>query len=132
MTAVTSGSTEAKAFLKKENKSRASAKKSFLPEHRTSMITDEETKKILDRSFEYLVALLEFIVYNFRFQIKHYLVIKFKDTISESFMRKGSETNWSELVVPDPEVASRFLELQDKIKSLEDSMREVQKLQQRV
>lgn len=50
---------KAKDFLRKESVSNAMSKKSFLQDERTSMITDEETDKILQRSFEYIVALIE-------------------------------------------------------------------------
>lgn len=131
--AVGSGSgAEAKAFLKAESKKRSQSKNSFLPDERTSMITETETALILKRSFEYIVALMEFNLVNFRFQVNHYLYVGFKTELSKSFIRKASDANWKELIQADPSVASRILVLEDQIESVTESLQAVQRMQQRM
>lgn len=133
LSAVVSGSGEtAKEFLKTEHRHRAQSKKAFLPDERTSMITDEETKKILNLSFSYLVALMEFNLVNFRFQVNHYLYVGFKTELSKSFLRKASDANWNELIHADPRVEQRIAELESQIEGVADSLQEVQRMQQRI
>jgi hypothetical protein len=132
LAAITTGSGDkAKEFLKTENRTRAQSKKTFLPDERTSMITDEETQMILRRSFEYIVALMEFNLVNFRFQVNHYLYLGFKRELSKTFMRKGSEADWATLIQADPGVADRLDVLAEQIESLEESLQEVQHMSQR-
>ena len=78
----------AKQFLKQESASRATSKTHFLPDERTSMVTDEEIKLILHRSFEYIVALMEFNYVILRFQINHYLFMGFKTELGKIFKNK--------------------------------------------
>jgi hypothetical protein len=132
VTAITTGSGDkAKEFLKTENRTRAQSKKSFLPDERTSMITDEETQMILRRSFEYIVALMEFNLVNFRFQVNHYLYLGFKKELRKTFMRKGTEADWATLIQADPGVADRLDLLAEQIEGLEESLQEVQHMSQR-
>lgn len=133
ISAIASGSGDkAKEFLKNENRSRARSKKSFLPDERTAMITDDETEMILRRSFEYIVALMEFNLVNFRFQVNHYLFLGFKRELTKSFMRKGADADWATLVQPDPGVNTRLEELTGQVESLQESLREVQRMSQRI
>lgn len=46
-----------KVMLRQRGKDKAEQKKEFLPDHRTSMITDEESEKIILSAFHYVVAL---------------------------------------------------------------------------
>jgi hypothetical protein len=71
----------AKKFLKQEYKARAENKKAFLQDERSGMIRDEEIKIILDRSFQYLVALMEFSQVGFWLQ-----ALAFAATFSCSFI----------------------------------------------
>jgi hypothetical protein len=131
--AIVSGSgSEAKAYLKSENRNRALLKKKFLPDERTAMITTDESQKILQRSFEYIVALMEFIVHFLRFQLDHFLFLKFKNQMKKSFVYEllGS-TDWSELVEGDGDLKERLEVVEDQIKSLRDSLHEVQHLSRR-
>jgi hypothetical protein len=131
--ALGSGSGEqAKAFLKDQNRKRSQSKRSFLPDERTSMITAKETEMILKKSFEYIVALMEFNLVNFRFQVNHYLYLGFKTELSKSFIRRASDANWKELIQADPSVASRILLLEDQIESVTESLQAVQRMQQRI
>jgi hypothetical protein len=100
--ALTGSGTEAKRIMQEENRTRAATKKAFLRDDRTSMITDEETEVILNRSFQYIVALMEFSLVLFRLQVNFFLYEKFKTEMQKSFIHKGSEADWSNLVVPDP------------------------------
>jgi len=131
--AVLSGSgAAAKRLLKEENKARAESKKAFLKDERTSMITDEETQMILNRSFQYLVALMEYSLTWFRLQVNHFLYEAFKKEMKKSFVHKGTDANWDELVQPDPSVAEEIIQLEDQIKGLESSLQEVQRMIQKL
>jgi len=132
--ALVSGSgSEAKSFLKEEDSARATKKKSFLPDERTSMITDKETERILQRSFEYIVALMEFNLVVLEQQLNHYLYESFKTKLKTSFSRSVSNvTDWASLVEPDPGTASRLEELKEQITGLRDSLHEVQRIQRKL
>lgn len=134
MAALVSGSgKEAISFLKEENNSRATKKKYFLPDERTSMITDTETDRILQRSFEYIVALMEFNLVSLKFQLNHYLYEGFKRKLKSSFSRKlANATDWDKLVEADPEVDERIQELDDQIEGLRQSLQEVQRIQRKL
>ena len=124
---------KAKEYLKNENTSRAKLKKNFLPDERTSMITDEETEKILRRSFEYIVALMEFNLVTLKFQLNHYLYEGFKHTVKISLRsRLVDNADWNTLVIPDPNVEHRLVELKEQIKGLSESLHEVQTMQRRM
>jgi hypothetical protein len=126
---ITGSGTEAKRYLKEENRQRAKTKKAFLSDERTAMTTSDETRKILQRSFEYIVALLEFNLFTLRFQLDHYLFMEFKSTMKRSFVYDlMSNTNWDELVEPDTDSQKLLEENQDKIKSLRESLQEVQRM----
>lgn len=119
----------AKDFLKTENRRRATRKKSFLPDERSAMITQEETDTILQRSFEYIVGLLEFNLFNYKFQMNHHLYKGFKDALRVELMSRINEADWNELVQPDPSIGIRLQELGAQIKGLTDSLQEVQRMQ---
>jgi len=102
---VSGSGTEAKAYLKEESRARAHSKRNFLPDERTAMITSEETKKILQRSFEYIVGLMEFNLINLRFQLNHYLFLSFKTTMKRKFVYQlMSNANWDTLIEPDDDI----------------------------
>ena len=129
--ALANGADQAKEFLKQEFKKKAQSKKSFLPNERSSMITDDEVHMILRSSFEYLVALQEHILIDFEFQINHYLYLGFKKALSKSFKRVGSEADWETLVRRDASVREAIVRLEDQIEGLAESLSEVQKLNQK-
>lgn len=120
---------EAKAYLKQENRARAESKRRFLPDERTSMITNKETRKILQRSFEYIVALMEFNLVTLRMQMDHYLFVSFKTTMKSNFVYDlMSNADWDSLVEPDDDVGKRLDEVKDQIQSLRESLQEVQQM----
>jgi hypothetical protein len=130
--ALTGSGTEAKRIMQEENRARAATKKSFLRDDRTSMITDEETEVILKRSFQYIVALMEFSLVLFRLQVNFFLYEKFKTEMQKSFIHKGSEADWSKLVVPDPSLPKDISDLEDQISGLRASLQEVQRMYQKI
>ena len=65
---------------------------------------------------------------NIEFQVNHYLFEGFKTELHRTIMRIGSDTDWSSLAQPDPNAQSRIAELEDQIKSLNNSLFEVTKL----
>ena len=121
--------TEAKRYLKEENRHRANKKKTFLSDERTSMITREETRKILQRSFEYIVGLVEFNLITLRFQLDHYLFMEFKTTMKRNFVYDlMSNTKWEDLIEVDSDIEKNLLANRDKIQSLRESLQEVQRM----
>lgn len=127
-----SSGSEAKRYLKEENRARAKTKRHFLPDERTSMITNEETKKILRRSFEYIVALMEFNLVHLSFSFNHYLYQDFKKAMKEEFVYDLiGNADWEKLVEPDDDIGERLLEVKDQISSLKESLQEVQRMNRR-
>ena len=125
--------TEAKKFLRREAKQRGSAKQAFLSEKRTAMTTQEESKKILQRSFEYITALMEFNMQILEFQFNHYLYASFQSDLLSSFANKlVNEAPWGELVEENSGVKQRIGELKELIGGLGTSLLEVQQMQRRL
>ena len=122
----------AKAFLQDENRRRATAKRSFLPDERASMITDEEKDLILQRSFEYIVGLMEFNLFVFRFQLNYHLFQGFKNSIKEDLMTKINDANWNELVRPDPTINERLSTLEVQRRGLQESLDDVLRMQRNI
>jgi hypothetical protein len=123
----------AKRFLKEESASRSTSKKSFLPDERTSMVTSEEKDQILRRSFEYIVALIEFNLVTLKFQLNHYLYMGFKEELGKTFKnRLMNEADWEKLTEPDPSLLDRRDILKEQIIGVVDSLQEVERLQRRM
>ena len=133
MKAVVSGSGDAaKDVLKRDHESRAKKKKSFLPDMRTSMITDDETDIIIRRSFEYIVGLMEFNLINLQFMINHFLVIGFKSQLDYYPSRIINEAPWDNLVTQDTRLSTRLSELNSQIDVLKKSLQDVGRMQRDV
>jgi hypothetical protein len=115
---------QAKQFLKSDNHARATTKKTFLSDQRTSMITTEETQGILQHSFRYIVALMEFNLVIFEFQ-------QFKEDFCSSFVAKVTDADWNNLCKQDQGLKSRLTTLDDQIKSLSQSLHEVERMNMR-
>ena len=122
----------AKSFLKDENRKRATTKKSFLPDERAAMITEEETDLILKRSFEYIVALMEFNLFVFRFQLNYHLFQGFKNAIKSTLMTKVNDADWNELVRPDPSINERLVVLEEQQHGLQESLDDVLRMQRNI
>ena len=125
-------SQSAKSFLEDENRKRATTKKSFLPDERAAMITEEETEMILQRAFEYIVALLEFNLFVFKFQLNHHLYQGFKKSIRSILMSKVNDADWDELVQPDPGIDGQLVILEEQRKALKDALDDVLRLQRSI
>ena len=119
---------EAKEILKQESYDRATMRKAFLQDERTNMINDEESEKILQRSFEYILALMRFNYYVLRFQLNHYLYEEFKIKISKFTHQVVDEADWDKLVEKNESVDHRIEDLKTLIQSLKDSLQEVQRI----
>lgn len=132
--AVVSGSgADAKEILKRESATKARSKTQFLPDERTSMVTDEEVTHILRRSFEYIVALVEFNLIITRFQITHYLFTGFKMELGKTFKNNlMNEANWEELIEPDPSLKERLELVKIRIEGVQSSLLEVERLQRKL
>lgn len=128
----TKSNNSAKAFLKDENRRRAITKKSFLPDERAAMITEEETDLILQRSFEYIVGLLEFNLFVFRFQLNYHLFQGFKNSIKVDLMTKINDANWDELVRPDPNINKNLALLDAQRRGLQESLDDVLRMQRNI
>ncbi|KAL7565231.1 hypothetical protein ACA910_016568 [Epithemia clementina (nom. ined.)] len=126
---VSNSGSEAKQFLKYESKQKAMSRKSFLSDERSSMLTEEETEIILTRAFEYIVALLEFNLIVFKFQLNHHLYKGFKERIRTTLIAQVNNADWDSLVQSDPRIEPRIKALDKQIEGLSDSLREVQRMQ---
>ena len=74
---------------------------------------------------------MEFSLVLFRLQVNFFLYEKFKTEMQKSFIHKGSEADWSELVVPDPSLPKEISDLEDQISGLRASLQEVQRMYQK-
>jgi hypothetical protein len=131
-TALLSGTGEAKKFLKEESQARATTKKGFLPDKRAAMITSDETDAILKQAFRYIVALMDFNLVVFQFQLDHYLIQRFKDELRSSFTKTVTSADWTDLCKPDVGLEARLVKLEDQIASLSDSLQEVELINMRL
>jgi len=111
---------------------RMAEKKRFLPDERASMITDEESDVIVNRSFEYIIALFEFILSLLKFQLNHHLYQGFKAAIQSSLITRVGKIDWKELVHVDPALDHRLKELNEQISGLKDSHADAKRLYQSV
>lgn len=119
-----------KNFLRKESQSQSLKRNILLPDDRSAMITEAEIKKILARTFEYIFALMDFILKDIKFQVNHYLIVQFKKELETSFTAKLiNEPDWVKMVEDDPEVSERLAKLKDEITGLSESLDEVKRLQ---
>lgn len=96
------------------------------------MITDEETDQILRRSFEYLVALMEFNMTIFRFQMDYFLYQRFKKELGRSFVGTVNNAEWDTLCAPNPNVKKRLAEVEGQIASITESLQEVERMNMRM
>ena len=121
---------DAKALLMLESVAKAQSKTQFLPDERTSMVTDEEVNHILRRSFEYIVALVEFNLITTRFQITHYLFNGFKTELGKTFKNNLiNETKWKDLIKVDPSIQQGLQYIEMRIDGVQSSLTEVERLQ---
>jgi hypothetical protein len=134
LVAVVSGSgANAKEVLKRGSRAKAKNKTHFLPDERTAMVTDEEVDHVLRRSFEYIVALVEFNLVITRFQITHFLYTGFKTEFGKTFKNNlMNEANWDELIEPDPSLQDRLNVVRNRIEGVQSSLMEVERLQRKL
>jgi hypothetical protein len=131
--ALSGSGADAKEVLKRESASKARSKTHFLPDERTSMVTDEEVTQILRRAFQYIVALVEFNLIITRFQITHYLFNGFKTELGKTFKNNlMNEANWEELIEPDPSLQERLQIVKLRIDGVQSSLMEVERLQRKL
>lgn len=123
---------EAKKNLRKDTEQRARRKLSFLPEERESMITEEETEIILNRSFDYMIGLVEFNLILLKFQLNHHLYEKFKKEIRSSLLQKVNDTNWDTLVQKDDSLEARMQAVEKEISALQASLQTVVRMQRKI
>lgn len=126
---------KAKEFLKMESKRRALKKKSFLPDQRTSMITNEEIDTILQRAFEYIVALMEFNLILLKFQLNAYLFEGFKNKLTtfSTMLANDDDIDWKAIVSSeDDSLKNRIVVVQERVASISESLRDVESLQRRL
>ena len=101
-------------LLRERGREIAKQKKNFLPEHRTSMINDEETNQIILSAFKYVFALQELIQTYLNFFISHYVYNDFKGCI-DTFPREISNHDWSKLIPNDSSLDDSISALEDRI-----------------
>ncbi len=118
-------------MLRQREKEKAEQKKNFLPDNRTSMITDDESEKIVLSAFHYVVALQEQVQTYLNFQINHYLYNEFKENLA-IFPRIVSDNDWSEFIPADSTLDDNIQEIEKKIKEIKGSLVDVQKMQTQI
>ena len=96
------------------------------------MITDEEADIILQRSFDYMVGLVEFNLILLKFQLNHHLYEKFKKDITYSLSNKVNDADWEKLVRKDESLERRCIALEEEIEGLRSSLLDVQKMHRNV
>lgn len=119
---------EAKNMLSEQSRKKATEKKPFLPDKRTSMINDKETDIVIKTAFKYIIALMEFNMVILRFQINHYLYQKFKDRLNEWSSEVIME-DWTMLVKIDEDLKKEIEDVEGKLSGLRESLHEVQRIQ---
>jgi hypothetical protein len=118
-----------KNVVKRVAEARAVSKTSFLPEAKSSMITDSEADQICMKSFQYFVTLLEFNLVNLRFQMNHHLVLGFKESLKGPFVDDIIlNTNWNELIERDHALDDQLKDVEDQIVGVKASLNEVKGL----
>jgi Dynamin family len=125
------GLSEAKAYLREDSRARATAKKTFLADERTAMVTSDEITDIIHCSFQYIVALMELLLLNYTFQLNHYLFQAFKEKVGATFMDALAKAEWNNLCKVDGDSQRQLEEVEGKIVALTESLEEVQSLQLR-
>lgn len=113
-----------KELLRSRGEDLATERKSFLPEERSKMINEEETEKILQSAFLYVMALHEQIQIHLNFQINHYVYNAFKEA-NTHFSREVTDGDWDEMVPRDFDLEDNIKELEEKITEIQNSLREV-------
>jgi hypothetical protein len=96
------------------------------------MITEDETELILRRSFEYILGLMEFNLFVFRFQLNYHLFEGFKKAINITLMTKVNDADWNELIRPDPSIGQRLTELKEQRQGLKESLDDVLRMQRSI
>lgn len=120
---------EAKKHMRQASIQRITTKKKFLPDNRASMITDEESEMIIERAFDYVIALFEFILSMLKFQLNHHLYQGFKDAIQGPLITRMKNIEWNEVVHSDPSLDERIDEIKGQIDGLKDALQEVKRME---
>ena len=120
---------EAKKKMREASIQRITTKKFFLPDNRASMVTDEESEVIVQRAFEYIIALFEFILSLLKFRLNHHLYEGFKGAIQGPLIARMNNIEWDELVNNDPAIDERMEELEVQIEGLKKSLQDVKRME---
>eukprot|EP00977_Amphora_coffeiformis_P000076 scaffold19_cov169-Amphora_coffeaeformis.AAC.1 len=120
---------EAKKQMRRASIKHITTKKCFLPDQRASMITDEESDVIVNRAFEYIIALFEFILSLLKFQLNHHLYQGFKEATQGLLITRMDGIEWDQVVHDDPTIDGRIKELKTQIEALKDSLQEVKRME---
>ena len=119
---------KAKELLRTEGKKKATEKKNFLPEDRTTMITDAETDTIILSAFRYTLALHDQVMIYLNFQVNHYLYQQFKENLS-TFARDILDEDWEAMIPTNLTIDKDIQELKGKISDIQGSLQDVQRMQ---
>ncbi|KAL3911949.1 MAG: hypothetical protein SGPRY_008506 [Prymnesium sp.] len=124
---------QVKDLMHADTKGRITRKQIFLPGERATMITKEESERIVQTSFAYMTGLMEFIMVTLEFAFNHYLFHHFKsECLEKDFGYKMiNDADWKSLVHRDEESEQRLVELYSQLEGISSSLETVQVLQQR-
>ena len=78
-----------------------------------------------------MISLMDFILANLRFLLNHYMFIEFKKRTNEKFYSVITDLDWDSLTKKDEYDEKRVEEVKDEIKSLIESLREVERINSR-
>lgn len=119
-----------KASLQVQAENSAYRRVEFLPTARSAMICDDEVDLILDRSYEYIVGLFQFILTTMEFQLNHYLFIEFKNRLAKRLgFQLVASTDWKSLCKPDASIAKRIDELKTQVEAVTEALATVRNIQ---
>ena len=116
---------DAKMFLVEEDKKRAQRKDSFFSETRSATIIPEESRMILQRSFECIYTLLDKRSAHFEAQTDSHFIKPFQEKMRMCFYEFSIRTDWAEVLCPDLSIKDKITECESAIEDLEKALEEV-------
>lgn len=110
-----------------QNEAAMTASKSheFMPAERTDITCDKEVDKILNRAFDHVFPVLQYIIVTCKLQFQYYFFTKFKEELTKTMgtrLLSSGSVDWKDLAKPDASTVQRIAELEGQIDSLEATL----------
>ena len=123
------GADRAKGAMRANMKTSVLREQEFLPSKRSAMVTSAEVDLILDRAFEYVLALSQFTGTVLEFSFNHHIFKAFKDSLDDSFGHKIVQSESLSALTPSgADAQARLEELRTKAGSLRTVLHEVTRM----